>query len=145
MVFGIGEGKIEIMPEKMNYSYGETVKGKVKLELKAPKKAKELRIMLTGERSAPSLGRRRGTERQTVHSFKLVLDGEKEYSSGEYDFEIKLPAMPTAKRPEGVAGTLTDVAQVLGAVPGPIRWYLDASLSMPMSLDITKRVQINIA
>jgi len=51
MVFGIGEGNIEIVLPKMNYTYGEKINGKVVLTLNQPKNAKGLRIELRAERS----------------------------------------------------------------------------------------------
>ena len=38
MVFGFGRGKIKILIDKFNFSPGETVTGKVSLELKKSKK-----------------------------------------------------------------------------------------------------------
>jgi|GEM_PF-4695155 len=34
MVFGLGTGKIEIVLEKLSFSPGDTIKGKVSLKLK---------------------------------------------------------------------------------------------------------------
>ena len=73
----------------------------------------------------------------------LNLDGEKEYSSCEYPFEIALPKIPEPKL-EGTAGTIVGIVQGLGLTPSPIRWYLKASLDLQMSLDISKTVQLNV-
>lgn len=140
MVFGIGEGKIEIILDRVNYSLGDTVKGTVKLELKSPKKAKELRVKLWGERSRAGKSK---SNKEIIHEFTLRLDGEKEYSSGEYQFEIALPKLPEPKL-EGKVGEILGVAQTLGLVASPPRWYIQASLNLPMSIDITKTVQLNV-
>jgi len=49
MVLGVGEGKIEIILIKDVFQPGEKISGTVKLTLKSPKKAKELRIVFYGE------------------------------------------------------------------------------------------------
>ncbi|MEM3555743.1 MAG: hypothetical protein QXF56_03440 [Candidatus Micrarchaeia archaeon] len=142
MVFGIGEGRIEITLDRVNYSLGDTVKGTVKLELKSPKKAKELRVRLWGERTRSKSGKHSGGK-EIVHEFTLRLDGEKEYSSGEYPFEIALPKLPEPKL-EGKVGDILGVAQTLGLVASPPRWYIKATLDLPMSIDISKTIQLNV-
>jgi len=142
MVFGIGEGKIEIILDRINYSPGDTVKGTVKLELKSPKKAKELRLRLWGERTE-RVGTKNSEKKRVIHEFTLTLDGEKEYSSGEYPFEIALPKIAEPKL-EGTLGGIVGIAQSLGMTASPVRWYLKASMDLPMSLDISKTVQLNV-
>ena len=147
---GIGEGKIEIEMEKQSYSAGEKLKGKVKLSLNQPKKAKELRIRFYGERivrSAMAGSRGRESNRiERVYLQEIPLKGEQEYPAGasEYDFEFVLPspqrAAPQADNP--IAGL---VGMLAGDQWANVRWYLDASLSLPMSFDINKKMQIGFA
>ena len=146
MVFGIGEGKISVVMDKVNYSLGDTVRGTVKLELSSPKKAKALRLELWGEREGGSrkVGKTTTRQKETVHKFALNLDGEKEYKSQEYPFEIALPKTPEPQKLEGAAATIIGVAQSLGLTSSPIRWYLKASLDIPMSIDISGTVQLNV-
>ena len=155
MVFGIGEGKVDIVLEKLNYSPGETIKGTVKLQLNSPKKAKELRVRFWGERNVRTTSRtfdsashksveRPTTRKDIVYEFKLTLDGEKEYTGGEYQFEIAVPKIPEPPKLEGTAAMLVGIAESLGAAPSPVRWYMNAILDLPMSFDINKTVQINV-
>jgi hypothetical protein len=50
-------------------------------------------------------------------------------------------------RQQGDAGVMGAVSGFLGNMIDPLanaKWYLDASLDMPMSLDISKKTRINI-
>lgn len=143
MVLGIGEGKIDVFLDKNTFSNGETIRGRLKLELIGSKKAKELRIELRAERTVSSgRGKRRN---EIVYSFVLVLDGEHEYNGAkDYNFEVSLPKMETKVKPTGILGTFADITQFIGFGASPIRWYVQASLNMPWSFDITKKVQISV-
>ncbi|HLD59724.1 MAG TPA: hypothetical protein VI912_01920 [Candidatus Bilamarchaeaceae archaeon] len=152
MVFGIGEGKIELMLDRLNYGYNDTIKGKLKLELKKPCNAKELRVELFAVKSIRKTntdfktGRTRSTTSdETIYNFNLSLGGEQEYATKEYDFEIKTPPQPTQSAhpvPGWVSGAV-DVLNMLGGT-SPVRWYVSASLDRSMSLDVSKKVQITI-
>ena len=149
MVLGIGEGKIEIVTEKQGYSAGEKIKGKVRLTLNQPKKAQALRIRFYGERKVrrQSYGTRHGSSTHTeqVYPQEITLGGEKEYPAGvsEYEFELQLPSIERQAQGEGI------VAGVLGFLAGDpwanVRWFLDASLALPMSFDINRKTQIGFA
>jgi hypothetical protein len=140
MVFGIGEGKIDIVLGKNSFHPGDTIKGKLILELNSPKKAKELRVSIVGERKVYRRGKRKT---ETVYRAPVVLGREKEYKSGEYDFEIAVPDMKHGQAPDGIAGELVKAASFIGG-PTPVRWYLDAALDIPMSMDISKKLDLNI-
>lgn len=140
MVLGIGEGKVEIVLEKQSFSAGETIKGKVRITLNQVKKAKELRIKFYGEKHVGS-GKHHHVD--YLYPQEIRLDGEKEYPAGmsEYGFQLQLPRPERPVQGEGV------IAGVLGFLAGDpfanVRWYLDASLSLPMSFDINKKMQIS--
>ncbi len=142
MVFGIGEGKIDIIIDRLSYIQGDKVAGKVRLGISSPKKANGVRLELRVERTAGS-GKNRRTE--VLHSFVLELDKEKEYRGNEeYEFEVVLPKLQAPQKPDGILGNIVDIAQAFGAVASPPRWYLKASLDVPMSIDITKQVQLSV-
>lgn len=151
MVFGIGEGSIEIQLPKFNYTQGETIKGKLVLKLNAPKKARELRVELVAERRITQTrigtsGRRTHTSIERVYEFKLPLRGEGEFTSSEYDFELQVPKFSAAV-PGEVAGTpegIGAVVRTLLSLPSPPSWYVIGVLDIPLSLDITKKVQISV-
>ncbi len=146
MVFGFGEGKVDIVLDKTNFKKGETIKGKVVLELNKPKKAKELRVKLFAEREVwRTIKGRRTKKKEVMFSYPMKLDGEKEYTSKTYDFEIMIPKTQEGEVPEGAAGEALKAVAFLAGTPSAPRWYLEASLDMPMSFDIKKKVQINVA
>jgi hypothetical protein len=141
MVFGFGEGKMEIRVSKTAFAPGETISGTVLLQLSKPKKARGVRVEFFGERTV-GYGKNRRTER--VYQFKLDLDGEKEFDGyKEYPFEIRIPSDIGTKVPNDTLGTVLNAAQFLGGV-SPTRWFLSASLDVPMGMDISKRIQLNI-
>ncbi len=151
MVFGLGKGNIEISLEKYNFSPQDTIKGKVSLKLKKPVNAKQLRLVFVGEkitssRRSTGSGSQKSTRRDYIHRFEMPLDGEKEYSGGEYPFEIKIPGdvLQNGPEPEGALGEAVKVMKFLGGQSTRIDWYLKASLDVPMGLDVTEKIQINV-
>lgn len=142
MVFGIGEGKVELQLNTHDVASGGKVSGTLKLDLPAPKKAKELRVELVGEQKRMRNGKRHTVR---VYEFKQSLGGEQDYSSGEYKFELNAPQKTEfeKKAGEGALGAVIGAAKMLGAIE-PVRWYVIGTLDLPMSLDINKKVQIAI-
>jgi len=143
MVLGIGEGRIDIILEKTSFKPRDVIKGKVDLKLNAPKKARELRIVLIAEREVRRQGKKR---KEVLHKVPIVLEREKEFTSGIYDFEIILPELAAAQVnvPSGFAGELVKAATMFVGGPSPVKWYLSAELDIPMSIDVKKTIQINV-
>ncbi len=154
-MFGFGKGKIEITLEKVNFKPGETIKGKLILKMKKPTKAKELRVQFAGIKTTSGSGisfgssnNQRKTTTQYIHNFKLTLDGEKEYTDKEYDFEITIPTeilRTGGSLPEGTAGTAIKTLQFLSGSSTRINWFIQGTLDIEKSLDINKKIQINVA
>ena len=147
MVFGLFEGGIELLTEKTSYSFGETVKGKIRLKLKQPKNAKALELRFWGEvtQTTVQFGSSTDTKQQKriVSEVRVALDGEKEYFNQEYPFEFALPKRDAHELNDALK-TIVGVAQTLtGGFPNT-KWFLQARLDVPMSLDINKTMQLNI-
>ncbi len=141
MVFGIGEGKINLDLNTHDVTAGGKISGKLKLELNSHKKAKELRVELIGEQRQTRQGK---TKKVVVYRFKQVLGGEQEYGGGEYEFELQAPAISEIERGmEGVAGMALGAAKLLGAIH-PVEYSVVGTLDLPMSMDINKKVQIAV-
>lgn len=105
--------------------------------------ARGVSVALVGERKV-----RRGKETRTerVFEFAQPLDGEKSYAPGgsEYCFATTMPESLREQLPQ--AGKMS-FAVKLGSLlfsQSPVRWYLDAKLDVPKSVDMSKRVQISI-
>ncbi|MBD3389684.1 hypothetical protein GF415_01890 [Candidatus Micrarchaeota archaeon] len=142
MVLGIGEGKMDLELNSYDVTLGGEISGKLVLELNSPKNAKELRVELVGEQWQTRRGKRK---KVGVYQYKEVLGGEKEYTSGEYLFQLQAPVKTgiEKKAEEGVAGAVLGAAKLLGAV-SPVEYYVIGTLNLPMSLDINKKVQIAV-
>jgi hypothetical protein len=87
------------------------------------------------------------TQRIPIHRFETVIDGEKTYPAGkkEYSFSIQIPSqISQPKMPEGALGAVLQTMEALSGAGGRIEWSLQASLNVPASADVTKRIQINI-
>lgn len=153
-MFGFEKGKIEIILEKVNFKPGETIKGKLILKMKKPTKAKELRVQFAGIKTTSSSGVRIGSANnqkkpttQVIHDFKMTLDGEKEYTDKEYEFEIAIPAGVLGaggSLPEGTAGTAIKAMQFLAGSSTKINWFVQGTLDIEKSIDINKKIQINV-
>ena len=144
MVFGIGEGKIEIFLDKGSFSYGESIRGRLALTLDKPKKARGLRIALVQQEYRYHHSSKGGTYSwDTIYSFKADLDGEKEYQSrSDYTFEMQIPNSQKpmgANSPDGLLGAVVSVL----SRQRKIKWLLDASLDMP-GFDINKKIDIAV-
>jgi hypothetical protein len=158
MLFGLGAGKINISLEKISFSPGETIKGKVSFELKKATLAKKLRVTLAGIKittypvQRPNKPPSTETKRNFLHYFELLLDGEKEYSKGEYPFEIKIPDnIGVSSLPKqaggGVLGTILKTAEILSKMSptsSRIEWYLEAALELSGAFDVKKKVDITV-
>jgi len=148
MVFGIGEGKMEIKLPKTDYVYGESIRGKAVLTLNQPKKARGIRVELKAEHRVWKTRMEKGrTQRyqqiETAYSFVLPLKGEGEFTSSEYDFELIIPknslqppSAPTIKLGPITIGPPRDT---------PLQWFVIASLDLPLSLDIHSMTQIQVS
>ncbi len=148
-MFGFGKGSIEIQLEKYNFSPGETISGNVSLKVKKQEKAKAVTIRLIGEQKTSNFSTVQKTSTQTrkqyIYDFKQQLDKEKEYS-GEYNynFQIKIPQNILNSINSTLSAVMNSM-QILTGQSSQIRWYLIASLEIPWAIDISKKVQINIA
>jgi len=156
-----GKEKITLELEKYNYSPGETIKGKVKLNLKKPVTARKLEVAFIGRKvqkqssasvagmAAMATGNRAHskTEYTTIFDFKMPLSGEKEYHNEEYPFEIKIPSdiLQEGAKLEGKAATAATALKVLGGVSSRVDWFVKTQLDVPMKIDIKKSQKIMLS
>jgi hypothetical protein len=162
-MFGFFEkGKIEIKLEKLNFSFGDTIKGTVLMQLKKPIKAKGVSISLVGEQkttginssgmsfgtsvSFGSSSSKNTTKIERIFDFKMPLDVEKEYGTQpyEYAFEIKVPMIGQSSPPQGFVGDFAKAMSFLSTKRSVVTWYLETGLDIPMGFDVSKKIQINI-
>lgn len=145
MVLGIGEGSIDVLPDKLSYCPGETIHGKVKLNLRQPKKARALRLEFYGEIKERRRSRN-GTHTKTmrINNFVQALSAEKTFSPGE-EFEFSFICPPEiGQAPPQQGGLLGGIAATLQSfAPKPL-YYLHATLDAQMEFDMSKRVQVQV-
>jgi len=151
-VFGFGKKEIEIILKKLNYSPGETINGKISLKLNKPIHARQLNVGLLGEIISTKMkkgsdGRTHPREdKRNIYNFQTSLDGEKEYSEGEYEFSIKIPENILQAIPpqEGMVGDVLKTIRFLTGSQERISWYIVINLDVPMKFDVSEKIQINI-
>jgi hypothetical protein len=150
------KGKIEIQLGSYNYSPGAAIEGVVKINLKKEVNVKSVDLRLYGERSQKSYnivaaGSSRQSSRETqvtrVFDFSQPIGEGGVFAPGEKEFKFSIN-VPSASAINSTRNPAVDMivktVQIMGEVPAPIRWYLEARLNCD-GLDLTKRVQINIA
>jgi hypothetical protein len=145
-----GKEKITLALEKYDYVPGDKIKGRVTLSLKKPTNARKLEVSFIGRKIThqSNVGSRNrsgsSTQYQTVYSFSMPLDGEKEYHTGDYPFEIKIPDNIFQSNPnlDGKLGSAVRALQMLGGTSSRIDWIVKAQLDVPMGLDVKKSQKI---
>jgi sporulation-control protein spo0M len=147
MVFGLGKGKIDVILEKTDFKHGEVIRGKINLELKKPVQAKELKISFIGQKDINRVGG--GTSRGIIYQTDKSLGGESEYSSNIYPFELKIPEdiLEQARNWKnkwysGIALKAFERMEEKGKVSNI--FFIETSLDISKSIDLTKKVKINI-
>jgi hypothetical protein len=140
------KGKIVIELNNSNYSPGETINGKLILNIKKPLEATELNIRLFGNMNQNSYGRGKGASSRssTIFDFKQPVSKNKIYSPGEqYPFSIKIPKNILTNF-SGITGHLINSAMLLSGRSLNIKWYLVSKLKVK-GIDVkSKKVRINI-
>lgn len=137
MVIPLGV-KLEVSIDKKQYLPGETVKATMRLNASQPKKARALKIALLGEEwvrvsCGSGKSRRRKNEAIPLHKKEIIIGKEKEYSSMIRNFEFEIPkeALPTIQPYMTKKETATGRSNGAG-----LRWYVKATLDIPLSLDV---------
>ena len=145
MVLGIGEGSLVITLDKYSFLPGDTISGKVQLQLSKPKSARALRVEFYGEtvQTRTTYGKdpmhpTRSQETRKINHVTVQAGGAKAYNSGDLiPFSIVVPI--DAGKPIGVLGMLFG-----RAVQPQATWYVHASLDVPMEMDTNARVRVTI-
>jgi len=147
-----GPDKITITLERFNFKPGEKIKGKVKLNLKKPTKARKLEIGLFGERKERyrSADGKINTKNVIIYDFKISLGAEGEYQTEEYPFEIPIPSnILSLDARKNLSGSLGAAIDVLSTMSGqrifPVEWFVKSQLDVPMMFDIKKEQKIVIS
>jgi hypothetical protein len=145
-----GKGKIEIIPEKTSYNFGETITGNINVKLKKPIQSKNLRLRLYAERTSIRITRNnegrneRNNQKDIIFDFTQDIEKAKEYSPGEYNFPFKIN-LP--KQVLGLNGIINNVNKVFGSLnqnSSYVKGYISANLDAGI-IDVNKRIEINVS
>ena len=147
-----GGEKITLTLEKYDYMPGDTIKGVVNLNLKKPINARKLEVAFIGEKIERSTGMGIGPTAKSksaggkmyIYNFKMPLGGEGTYQTGQYPFEIKIPAdiKQSQQQIEGKVGTAISALKAISGVISRVDWYVLAELDVPVHLDVKAKQNI---
>jgi len=152
-----GPDKIVLNLDKYQYKPGECIKGSVGLNLRKPVRARKIAVSLLGKvrtTHRDSKGHMQ-TEDVTIYDFTIPLDGENDYMSEMYHFEIKIQSdilqmhSSSQQIQQMLQAKLGTIGAVLGQLAtggqGPVRWMVHAQLDIPMKFDVQKTQDIAIS
>jgi hypothetical protein len=168
-MFGIGAGKIEIYIPRTAYAVGEAIEGTLALTINSSVKGRGVFLKLFAEQKFneyhPDSGSHYSSSQghmttvtRTVYEFVLQLDSEREYQKTlqpvNYPFRVGVPQEANSFRQSaGIGGPVISIGPIRiggsgfmgGTGPiGPPQWFLEGYLDLPMALDVSKRIQLNI-
>ena len=147
-------GKILITLDKNSYSPGEIIFGKLKLEFTRPVKAKSLKVAFIAEKI---LTQSSSSESKNLifYNYEKTLDGEKTYKSETYDIVLQIPKDLLVisndvinKGQFAQAKAFAEKFQKWGLniyLQDTDRYYIKATLDIPMSIDISKTYDVTIS
>jgi len=131
MVFGRGEGEIEITLGQTTFTPLETMNGKVKISIPKKINARSFIVEFYGEVE-------RGDKHECVFRVAQKLGEERTYKNGEtFDFSLPIPAQAKPPEAQGTFGSIHDLF-----VPKPRNWYIEAKMDVPMAFDIKSRISV---
>lgn len=158
-MFGIGAGKIELKIQKTTFNPGEEITGTLFLTVKNPIKARGLFIKIFAEQNVREMHEIQGKMKPTdttrkLYEFQAELDKEREYPKTNepvaYPFTLAVPQnAPSAHVPKKPDETIDLLVGALSFVTGtgalgPVKWYLEGYLDLPMAFDVSAKVQLDI-
>ncbi|HEY1814544.1 MAG TPA: hypothetical protein VGG74_19465 [Kofleriaceae bacterium] len=153
-VTGIGRGSVRLELDRTRVAPGETLRGRVVLDLPEAVEAKRLVVTLAAHQrtvSVERIGAKRTpvSARTEVFHFDLELAGARLFERGTTSFELVVPPDALDKQaPVGshpIADAVRSVASVLSPTAGPIEWSVTARLDVPWGRDLSATVDIAIA
>ena len=131
MVFGIGEGSIEVKTDRVSYSRGDTIGCSCALKLKQTTEARALRVLFQRIEGAGKHTRYFELARKDIGPARTYRDGER--------FEFTLPVDELAAPDIIKFGGLTGALQgIFGS--RTVRWEIRVFLDMANKFDVSGSV-----
>ncbi len=132
--------------EKTSFSHGETINGKINMQLKKPIMAKGVIVTLFAEKTSTTMGNNGMQKNKSrVFEFSVPIDQEREYGTNptEYTFQIQVPGQNEINI-EGKVGTALKALNALGNMMSSTKWFVEAKLDIPKGFDVSKKLQIQV-
>jgi len=150
MVFGFGEGKLEIVLERSSFAPGEKISGKIIIATSGDKNADSLNVKFCGKMKTVSISTSMVRDMDTnvlksakqtdvtikeVYPAEARVGGKQTYSKGaEIPFEIQIPSHVLDDRPGEGGNVYTQEP----------KWFVRAWLALPMSKDIEGEKEVYV-
>jgi hypothetical protein len=154
------KGTLSIGMEKKSYIPGEVVKGRVRLSLDNPVKARRFSVSLIGEEwvevsCGSGKSRQSKKEEVSIHAEDIELSGEGMYGFAEKDFQFRIPenALPTIWMAQNSSAKTSKPGEWKVDYPlfgkyssydggAGLRWIVKAKLDIPWGRDKNAREEI---
>jgi hypothetical protein len=139
-MFDFMKGKIQVDILKTTYLPGEKIQGTVRMNIDKPIKARGVVVSLKATRTEGS-GKHQRTV--TLYEFEKQLDTEKEYRPQPYEYKFELDVPDLKLNVPNFSGFFGGILNAL-ARQNPVKWRVRANLDIPMGIDVSKEVSIDV-
>ena len=149
---GLGVGSLSLRLVDRQLKGGETLRGRIELNLPEPLQAEGLTVTLLAQQRRAGVGMRRGqvqlsTQKPTVFRSPIDLQGPGLFRSGGFDFSMPVPeriVRPEEALSEGLRDLVTVIRAVQSPVQFPYEWFVEARLRRSWKVDLKERLGIAI-
>ena len=150
LIFGLGDGKMDLQLKSVNVAPGDTLEGRASLTLNKDVEGKEVVAILYAEETV--------TEREakgppharqiTLYSKSETLDTQKLYTNANSPYQYKFAFAIPETGPSATQRTSVSVGPIANLIRsgGIVRWYVKAELKHEAALKfpVAKTREINI-
>lgn len=146
--FGIGRGKTRIELEKTSFSAGETITGKLVIDIKkeVPTNYCDIKLYATQKQKTVIAGKK-SYETVTIYEDKVRIAESRNYPQGFHvvNFEVKVPAnVESDLMKSGFGQVIKTLGQVTGFA-GKIKWFIKGHVDVPKAFDMrTKKIRLTV-
>lgn len=154
---GLGLGDMDILIPDTNIMFGQVMNGELLFRLTEETRADALYVGLRAWREVrrpvveTDFGKtetRNETSTQVLFHSRTRLDGERLYSSGFFNFQVRMPFGIDA---DDEPGDFDQILEVVAAFRhgvrtyrGPVRWQLYGELDIPWSSSLSRKLDLQV-
>jgi len=147
LIFGLGDGKMDLQLKNLNVSPGDTLEGTASLTMKKDIEGKEVvAILYAEEKVTEHEGKGTSTRNITLYSKSEILDTEKLYTTANSPYQYKFAFVIPQAGASSAHSTSISVGTSNLFRSGIVRWYVKAELKHEAALKfpVAKTQEINI-